>query len=330
MEGYKPNRKPLTGACHDSLFGLVFVLEPLLLPAVMSAVRISATICLIIVLCSSTTAAGAKAPSSKSSTGTTKRNDANPESLAWRIDYLPGQTSAASTVFLTKDSVRINTDGSYEITAHAPEWSATVVNKKMKFSCELPAARWMKDGFFLDRPDAKEYMNPKDAASEEKVNFRGLQATRRKWDTLESDQFYRYRVEPQKCVIELITTDGAIPATKMQLELLSAWYGIPSLKGVPLFWQNILPKEKSLRLRVSNVSRVPVNSISFKVMPGCTKQTSMMKLVDNKYSNAMTDFIEFEQDIVEEKKGTKPPLKDGKIPATAKVNKTTTNSKNTK
>lgn len=152
----------------------------------------------------------------------------------------------------------------------------------------------MKDGFFIDRPDPKEYMNPRKAASTEQINFRGLAATRRRWYTIESDHFYRHRSKPQKCTIELVTTDGAIPIKNMQLEVLSAWYGIPNLTGVPLFWQNVMPTEKSLRLRVAKVSRVPAKSVSFKPMSGCTKVTSMMKLVDKRFSNALNDFMEFE------------------------------------
>jgi len=241
--------------------------------------------------------------------GANKKTPVAPTEKVWRIDYFPGQTSAASTVFLGKDCVKIVTQGSFEIVAQAPDWTATVVNKGKKYSCELPATRWMKEGFFLDPPE-KNYMHPKHAASEQHINFRGLPAIQRKWNTLESDGFYRYRSQPQKCVIELVTTDGAIPASKMQLELVSVWYGIPHLSGIPLFWQNVMQNEKSLRLKTLNVSVVPGNSISFKPMAGCVKQTSMMSLVDNKYSKAVTDFIEFEPEIGSQKKPAKPaPVK---------------------
>jgi hypothetical protein len=223
----------------------------------------------------------------------------------WKIEYLPGQTSAASTVYLGKDCIKIETKGSFEIVAHAPDWTATVVNKNKRYSCERQASRWMKEGLFMDPPE-KGYMNPKRADSEQKINFRGIPAIQRKWNTLESDAFYRYRSQPKRCVIELVTADGAIPVSKMQLELLSVWYGIPYLSGVPLFWQNVMPAEKSLRLKTSNVSLVPENSVSFKPLAGCVKQSSMMALVDNKYSQAVTDFIEFEPEIGGTKKPAKP------------------------
>lgn len=244
--------------------------------------------------------------------GANKKTPVTPTEKVWKIDYFPGQTSAASTVYLGKDCIKIVTQGSFEIVARAPDWSATVTNKSKKYSCELPATRWMKEGFFLDPPE-KNYMHPKHAASEQRMNFRGLPALHRKWNTLESDGFYRYRSQPKKCVIELVTTDGAIPASKMQLELISVWYGIPHLSGIPLFWQNVMPNEKSLRLKTSNISVVAGNSISFKPMDGCIKQNSMMSLVDNKYSKAVTDFIEFEPEIGSPKKPAKPaPVKTPK------------------
>jgi hypothetical protein len=220
------------------------------------------------------------------------------DSSIWQIDYLPGQVSSGSRVYLSKDALKICTDGSFEVTAKAPAWTATVINKKRKLLCELTAEKWMKQGFFLDPPDPKEYMNPNRAATREKVNFRGLQAQKLTWDTIESDQFYRYRSKPQKCVIELIsTTSGVIPATEMQLELLSIWYGIPNLTGIPLFWQNVMAKEKTQRLKVSNVSKVTASSVSFKPASGCKRELSMMKIIDNKFSRTLTDFIEVEEEL---------------------------------
>ena len=154
--------------------------------------------------------------------------------LGWQINYFPGQVTAASSVYLDNNAIKIVTEGSFEIIAKAPSWSAVVTNTKTKRSCELTPARWMKEGFFLDPPDAKEYMNPKKADSTDQLNFRGLPSKRRTWITMESDALYRYRAKPQRCVIELISTEG-IPTSTMQREILSAWYGIPNLEGVPLF-----------------------------------------------------------------------------------------------
>lgn len=218
-------------------------------------------------------------------------------SAVWKIDYYPGQVSAASTVFLSPDALKICTEGSFEVSATAPAWTATVVNKKSKLSCDLPASKWMKEGFFMDPPDPNEYMNPRQAVVNELINFRGLAARRRTWKTMESDGFYRYRADPQKCTIELISTNDAIPVNKMQLAILSAWYAIPNLTGVPLSWHNFLPREKVMRLKVANIQQVPKASVSFQPRSGCKKETTMMKLVDNKFSEALTDFIELEEEI---------------------------------
>jgi len=219
----------------------------------------------------------------------------------WQVEYDRGQTAAAASVYITKDKVKLDTHGLYEITASGPAWSAVVVNKKTKKMVELPAAVWQKQGFFID-PPASDYMNPKNKASEETLNFRGLPAKRRTWKTMESDGFYRYRSEPQKCTIELITMDGGIPIDKMQLALISVWYGIPHPSGIPLIWQNIMKKETTQRLRVLNVAKIPAGSVSFQPTKGCKRELSMMTLVDNKYSSAMTDFIEFENTLPSQKK----------------------------
>lgn len=219
----------------------------------------------------------------------------------WRISYFPGQVSAASTVYLSKDAIKIATEGSYEIVAREPTWNAIVTNKKNKRSCELTPQKWRKEGFFLDPPDAKEYMNPKQANTSEKINFRGLQSRKRIWVTIESDAFYRYRADPQKCLIELISTEGAIPCSQMQREILASWYGIPNLEGVPLFWENRMKNSSSLRLKVANVERVNVPSEIFLPMNGTQKEVSMMKLVDNKYKTAITDFIEYDIEQASEK-----------------------------
>lgn len=219
----------------------------------------------------------------------------------WRISYFPGQVSSASTVYLSNDAIKIATLGSFEVIAKAPTWKAIVTNKNKKQSCELTPAQWKKDGFFFDRPDAKEYMNPKDAETSERINFRGLQSRKRIWQTIESDQFYRYRSDPQKCAIELISTEGSIPCSPMQREILSSWYGIPNLEGVPLFWQNRMKNEATLRLKVSNVERVILGPADFMPMKGTHRETSMMKIVDNKYKTAITDFIEMDNEHEKEK-----------------------------
>ncbi len=223
----------------------------------------------------------------------------------WRISYFPGQVSAASTVYLSKDAIKISTEGSYEIIAREPTWNAVVTNKKTKRSCELPPQKWRKEGFFLDPPDPKEYMNPKQANTSEKINFRGLQSRKRIWVTIESDAFYRYRADPQKCLIELISTEGAIPCSLMQREIISSWYGIPNLEGVPLFWENRMKNSTSLRLKVANVDRVNVPSEMFLPMKGTQRELSMMQLVDNKYKTAVTDFMEFDNEQAERKTKSK-------------------------
>jgi hypothetical protein len=232
-------------------------------------------------------------PSQAKVTKPTAKTKAN-GSLGWQINYFPGQVTAASTVYLAGNAVKIVTEGSYEIIAKAPSWSATVTNMKTKRSCELTSSRWIKEGFFLDPPDAKEYMNPKRADTTEHLNYRGLKAQKRVWITIESDALYRYRTKPQRCAIELISTNGAIPCSPMQRELLSVWYGIPSLEGVPLFWQNVMEGNRSQRLKVANVQRVTLGPENFVPLKGTKREASMLKLVDSKYRTALTDFIEMD------------------------------------
>lgn len=215
-------------------------------------------------------------------------------SSGWRIKYFPGQITAGSTVYLSNNAIKIVTDGSFEVVAKAPTWSAIVSNTKKKISCELPSESWIKQGFFLDPPNPKEYMNPRNAASSEKINYRGLPSKKQVWHTIESDNFiYRARSKPQSCSIELISTD-AIPVSPMQRKILSTWYGIPNLEGLPLFWQNVMKSESSLRLKVAKVEPAVVAPTMFEPLKGTKRELSMLKLVDNKFSTALTDFMEMD------------------------------------
>lgn len=216
-------------------------------------------------------------------------------SSGWRINYLPAQVTAASTVYLSKDAIKIVTEGEFEVVAKAPTWSAIVTNGKKKLSCELAPSRWKKEGFFVDPPDPREYMNPEKADSIEKINYRGLQSKKRTWQTIESDQFYRHRSKPKRCTIELISTDGLIPFNTMQRAIFASWYGIPNLDGVPLYWANKIYGEPiSQRLKVAKLQPLDIGRDTFVPMKGTKRESSMMKLVDHKFSTTIADFMEID------------------------------------
>lgn len=228
---------------------------------------------------------------------------------AWRIDYDAGLVTGRTQVFASPDAVKIET-GLYEIIARGPAWSATIVNRKTKRICELTAERWQKDGFFIE-PHAPGYMAPEAALSNEKLKYSGMPARKMTWKTVESDDFFQERSKPKKGIITLIQDDGGVPMSKMQLKLLSAWYGCPSITGIPLYWVNNLtdPKTKKseirVRLKANGIGKVPINSVSWQSIKGCKPEKNLMNLVDNRITNTITDFVEVEDELSRAKNKSK-------------------------
>jgi len=220
---------------------------------------------------------------------------------AWRIDYDAGLVSGRTTVYAAPDAIRIDS-GLYEILAKGPVWSATIVNKKTMKVCELPMARWQKDGFFLE-PPAPGYMAPKAAFENEKLKFSGMPARKMSWRTVESDDFFQERSKPKKGVITLVQDDGSVPLSRPQLKMLSVWYGCPFITGLPLYWQNNLtdPKTKKseiqVRMKALGIAKIPITSVSWQTRKGCIQEKSLMSLVDKRITNTLTDFVEVEDEL---------------------------------
>lgn len=226
---------------------------------------------------------------------------AAPLKTAWRIDYDAGIVSGKTQVFVAPDAIRIET-GLFEIIAKGPSWSATIVNKRTKKVCELPAQRWQKDGFFLE-PPAPGYMAPKAALENEKIEFGGMPARKMTWKTVESDDFFQERSKPKKGIITLIQDEGSVPLSKPQLKMLTVWYGCPFITGLPLYWENNVkdPKTKkseiSVRMKVLAIAKVPAGSVSWQTRKGCTPEKNVMNLVDKRITNTLTDFVEVEDEL---------------------------------
>ncbi|MBZ0189141.1 MAG: hypothetical protein K8F91_23050 [Candidatus Obscuribacterales bacterium] len=246
---------------------------------------------------------------------------AKPEPAAcWLIEYKAGLVTAASRAYLAKDAVKVVTGGGYEITARAPTWDASMVNLNSKKIYEHPAKVWQEHGFFTERAASDDDFNRAKTVSDKKINFRGLPSRHLVWKTLHSDDYYRMRSKPQICMIELTET-SAIPSSKMQIEFLSAWYGVRHLEGVPLLWVEKQPDKTDLRLKAWRISKIPAANVSFKPTPGCTKVPAMLDLMNKKLGDTLKDLMGVEDELRVESKpkpvnktAPKPPLKPVRIP----------------
>lgn len=213
----------------------------------------------------------------------------------WIVDYGAGLITAPSRIYLGLDAIKITTTGGNIVVARAPAWNATMVNQNTKTLFEHSAANWQKSGFYLERDAGKDDFDRKKAILDEKLTFRGLPSRRLVWKTMHSDDFYMTRTKPQVCLVELIET-RAIPCSKMQMEVLSAWYGIKNLDGVPLYWVEKLPKRNNIRLKAIKIARVPASRVSFKAPSGMRKVSSMFELNNRqKLTNTLHDIFGLEE-----------------------------------
>ncbi|MCA9800764.1 MAG: hypothetical protein KC777_02200 [Cyanobacteria bacterium HKST-UBA02] len=213
----------------------------------------------------------------------------------WIVDYGAGLITAPSRIYLGADAIKITTTGGNIVVARAPVWDATMVNESTKTIFEHRAANWQKNGFFLERNADRDEFNRKKTVSDEKLTFRGLASRRLVWKTMHSDDFYMSRAKPQVCMVELVETK-AIPCSKMQIEVLSAWYGIKNLDGVPLYWVEKLPKRNNIRLKAMKIARVPASQVSFKPPAGMRKVSSMFELNNRqKLTNTLHDIFGLEE-----------------------------------
>lgn len=218
----------------------------------------------------------------------------------WRIRYARGLYSAPSTVYLSNNAVKIVTDGGYEITAKAPDWTATVFRCVQKAYNHRPMKTWKSAGFFVDSdPD----LNPKRAVGDVKTTFMGLPARRLTWNTTEVDDYYQERSKSQPSITQLVQTTD-LPCTPEQTALLSAWYGIPQLTGVPLQHQRKSSNRVAYPLKVESIEKVSASEVSFELNPpGCKKVAQMRDLISNKIKDTM--MMMFGDDAGSKDKGTK-------------------------
>lgn len=218
----------------------------------------------------------------------------------WRVRYARGLYSAPSTVYLASNAVKIVTDGGYEITAKAPDWTASVFRCVQKAYNHRPMKTWKSAGFFVDSdPD----LNPKKAVSDVKTTFMGLPARRLTWNTTEVDDYYQERSKSQPSVTQLVETTD-IPCLPEQTALLSSWYGIPYLSGVPLQHQRRSSNKVAYPLKAESIEKVSASEVSFELNPpGCKKVAQMRDLIPNKIKDTM--MMMFADDSGSKDKGTK-------------------------
>lgn len=213
----------------------------------------------------------------------------------WIVDYSAGLITAPSRVYLGPDAIKITTTGGNIVVVRAPAWNATMANETTRTIFEHPAASWQKNGFFIERDASKDDFDRKKAILDEKLTFRGLASRKLVWKTMHSDDFYMHRAKPQVCLVELVET-RAIPCSKMQIEVLSAWYGVKNLDGVPLYWVEKLPKRNNIRLKAMKIARVPASQVSFKASSGMRKVSSMFELNNRqKLTNTLHDIFGLEE-----------------------------------
>lgn len=217
---------------------------------------------------------------------------AAPANKVWRIDYDRSGSllSGPSTVYLSDNAIRIET-GMYEMTASAPDWTAVIYSKTLNAYAVRTANKWRKQGFLMDSADSEDYLNPKSALRNEKVPYKGFATRKTTWKGVEMDQFYQVRSKNQACTIELYQTTS-VPISKMQLEAIAMWYGVPYITGVPLLLQSILPNQMLIKLRALAFRSVP-NTVSFKGPAKGRKLASTMDLIKGRYGAAIENMMLF-------------------------------------
>lgn len=206
--------------------------------------------------------------------------------MIWKFSYARGLYTAPSTVYLGKDAVKIVTAGGYEVTAKAPDWTATVYRSNQKAFCHRPMKEWKSSGFFVD-PDESGELDPKKAVSDVKTTYMGLPARRMTWKTVEVDDYYQQRSKAQPATTQFMQSTD-IECTPNQIALLSSWYGFPHLSGVPLQVQRRTANRVIFPLRLESLEQVKSSEISFDTTyPGCRKVAQMRDLIPSRIKDTM-------------------------------------------
>lgn len=229
--------------------------------------------------------------------------------LVWKFEYARGLYTAPSTVYLGKDAVKIVTAGGYEVTAKAPEWTATIYRSNQKAYCHRPMKEWKTSGFFVD-PDESGELDPKKAASDVKTTYMGLPARRMTWKTMEIDDYYQARTKAQPATTQFVQSTD-IGCSPNQIALLSSWYGFPHLSGIPFQVQRRSANRVIYPLKLDSAEQIKSSEVSFDTTyPGSRKVAQMRDLIPSRIKDTM--MMMFDAGPSKENNGTSKPNSSSK------------------
>jgi len=172
-----------------------------------------------------------------------------------------GETKVIRDVFITPSAFKISSNSGMTLVAKAPKWDACVSNAKSKMMYRIPYARWKQIGLGiiegdLDPPKAEQKIDKSpDVMLLSTVHYRSAATL--------SDDLYRVRHKPRKCVIDYFGTTE-LPITDDQRRLFALWFGIPSTKELPLLWSRTYESgEKRYVVQILAWKREPYNERAF-------------------------------------------------------------------